>query len=364
MTPMSSQQSRPSPAVLVGVPHRPKPSFVPDTVRGRDIDALWDRAVGPMAGDGSGDPEDWAENAARVHAAVTAFGIDRTWLTVFEPGNVRTVRADGAHSPTPETAVVYGQWPSTHPFGFLDATDPANHYHHLAAFHRAAGRETITCTIGDPDDEDLDRAAAWPTDVQAIEALHEAGVERALLKRVGAKLPLIEVDVTAARADIGSVRYDPRILTHDLGRPGAFLLQERIPMRYEYRAFVSGHRPVTGAGCVEEYTPTQITGAEFDTRVREDRWAHSPIERRGREVAEMVEFAFAVAADLKDERPEMADYVIDLAIAADGRPVVIELNGLLNAGLYATDPVLVTRALAARSGAARPLGTGPHTWGA
>lgn len=363
MTPMSSQQLHPSPAVLVGIPHRPKQPHVPDTVRGRDVEAVWDQVTGPMTGDGSGDPEDWAENASRLHAAVAAFGLSSTRATVFEPGNVRTVRGAGTPSPAPEAAVVYGQWPTTHPLDFLDAADPANHYHHLSAFHRAAGRETITCTVGDPDEEELERAAAWSTDVEAIEQLHEVGVEQALLKRIGMKMPLVEVDVATARADIGSLRYDPRLLTHDLGRPGAFLLQERIPMRWEYQVFVAGHRPVTGAGCIEEFTPAQITGAEYDNRVRADRRARSSVGRQPPGVAAMVEYASAVAADLKTERLEMADYVIDLAIGDDGRPMVIELNGLLNAGLYATDLVLVTRALAGRPAAVRTLDVGPHTWG-
>ena len=339
-----------------------EPPHVPDTVRGRDIEAVWDQVVGPMSGDGSGDPEDWAENAARLHAAVAAFGLSRTWATVFEPGNVRTVRGAGTPSLTPETAVVYGQWPTTHPLGFLDAADPANHYHRLDAFNRAAGRATAVLTVGDPEEEDLERAAAYPQETEALGTFHALGVEHALLKRVGRKLPLAPVDVTTAVYDPRSLRYSDTVLYDDLGRPGAFLLQERITMRWEYRVFIVDHRTVTGAGCIEEFTPLQSTGLGFDTRVREDRAAHSPIVRRPLEVAQMIEHAADVASQLTEEKPEMADYIIDLAIADDGRPVVIELNGLLNAGLYATDPLLVTQAMAARPGSARPVGTRPHTW--
>ena len=41
--------------------------------------------------------------------------------------------------------------------------------------------------------------------------------------------------------------------------------------------------------------------------------------------------------------------------------MMIELNGLLNAGLYASDPVLVVLALVARPGAVRALDVCPHT---
>jgi hypothetical protein len=51
-----------------------------------------------------------------------------------------------------------------------------------------------------------------------------------------------------------------------------------------------------------------------------------------------------------------------LDIAENGRRVVIELNGLLNAELYASDPVLVVQALVARPGAVRALDVWSHTW--
>lgn len=48
--------------------------------------------------------------------------------------------------------------------------------------------------------------------------------------------------------------------------------------------------------------------------------------------------------------------VIDLALGQDGEPLVVELNGLHNAGLYATNPRLVASALAeARAASVRVL---------
>nr|WP_254788555.1 hypothetical protein [Arthrobacter sp. ok909] len=49
------------------------------------------------------------------------------------------------------------------------------------------------------------------------------------------------------------------------------------------------------------------------------------------------------------EVPELTDYVIDVALNADGEPLIVELNSLLNSGLYASRPELVTEAKLASS---------------
>ncbi len=44
-----------------------------------------------------------------------------------------------------------------------------------------------------------------------------------------------------------------------------------------------------------------------------------------------------VWAEHSVEVPTLRQYVLDVALGADGEPLVVELNGLLNAGLYASD---------------------------
>lgn len=136
-------------------------------------------------------------------------------------------------------------------------------------------------------------------------------------------------------------------------RADAFIAQEWVPMMFEYRLFVVDGEVVTGAGCIEENTPLD-NRAQFDSAVREHRAAQSPVVDRPEAVAAMVRFGQAVAVEIAAENPAMTQYVMDVAIGADGMPLIVELNSLLNSGLYASDPRLVTAAMAAR------VGTAPH----
>jgi hypothetical protein len=63
-------------------------------------------------------------------------------------------------------------------------------------------------------------------------------------------------------------------------------------------------------------------------------------------------YAQQAIAALSKEVPDLRDYVIDVALSANGEPLVVELNPLLNSGLYASQPVRVTQAMAARDGVA------------
>lgn len=119
-------------------------------------------------------------------------------------------------------------------------------------------------------------------------------------------------------------------------------------MRYEYRTFIIGQKPVTGAGCFDDFSPLDNEGLAFDTRVREYRFADvpGPLESRPDIVKTLVDFAWKVADELTAEMPYLDRYVIDTALDENGCPLVIELNGESNAGFYACRPELITEALA------------------
>jgi hypothetical protein len=127
------------------------------------------------------------------------------------------------------------------------------------------------------------------------------------------------------------------------------MVQESVPMRFEYRVFVVGHVPVTGAGCVEERTPLDRDPAEaFDPTVREHRGApDEPACARPQVRDTLVSFARLVAAELHREVPAMRDYVLDVALDDGDRPLVVELNARENAGFFACDPWTVVAALVA-----------------
>lgn len=71
-----------------------------------------------------------------------------------------------------------------------------------------------------------------------------------------------------------------------------------------------------------------------------------PIESRPDLVAAYLAFAhtFAAQGAVQDSLP--AVYVLDVAMS-NGRPVVVEVNSLSNSGLYASQPIHVTRAMVA-----------------
>jgi hypothetical protein len=60
----------------------------------------------------------------------------------------------------------------------------------------------------------------------------------------------------------------------------------------------------------------------------------------------LLPFARIVIGQLRDEAPELQNYTLDVAVGADSRPMVVELNSTLNSGFYASSPRLVTDVLA------------------
>jgi hypothetical protein len=58
-------------------------------------------------------------------------------------------------------------------------------------------------------------------------------------------------------------------------------------------------------------------------------------------------FARSAIDALAYEVPDLTDYVIDVALGPDGKPLIVELNSLLNSGLYASQPLRVTEAMIA-----------------
>ncbi|MCI4659554.1 hypothetical protein [Cryobacterium zhongshanensis] len=187
------------------------------------------------------------------------------------------------------------------------------------------------------------------------------GVERAIVK------------ATALKGGIWSIKLDldPTVVEERLlealgwdyvrleGLADAVFVQDQLELAYEYRLFVVDGEVISGAGCIEEFTPLDrnIDDGSFDTRVRKWRGplasygrdaTPSPVEYRIGTVAELVKFGRKVASE------HGGTVVIDVAFDGgtrgnahrdSGHPVVIELNTLPNSGLYASNPWLVAEKL-------------------
>lgn len=307
-----------------------RPPRPPQTARQRELAALWEQHLGSLVYDEHGDFEDFWEQAARLEAAVVGFGAEHCR---FDDG---TALAD---SDLPR----FGMQPSR---GFLCAGEQdepesaAGDYMSDETFMRNAGRRLARCSYDHPDGPDL---------VRVLTSWAQQGVVRVVVKIARTKYGLWKFDLPP-RATPDAIK---RAVEQELdwaayslsGHPGAFLAQEHVPMRYEYRLFVVDHQVVTGAGCVEARTPLDNT-ASFDGWVQGRRHGEAPVMFRPDVVTRLVKFGRDVVAQFRAERPDVKHYTLDVAIGPAEQPLVIERNGLLNSGLYASDPRLVTKALA------------------
>lgn len=324
-------------------PHRSAPKRVlPD----HEAFSTWEKYIGPIVAS-FGDYEYFVEEAFRLHGAVTAFGEENVWLADYAGEFQDTARnlATGERLSTEallkDGARQYGARPGVAHGGaiFHSIVDD---YGSFGSFRKNAGREI---SFGGFDTQGDDEINAILT------RMHRNGVQAAMLKRRWRKNPLIHVDLSEwhdGASVLDFVDEDSKwALINDSELAEAYLVQEFIPMRYEYRTFIIGQKPVTGAGCFDDFSPLDNDGDAFDSRVREYRFADTPgpLVSRPDIVELLTGFAGRVAKELTAEMPYLDRYVIDTALDGNGDPVVIELNAESNAGFYACQPWLITQAL-------------------
>lgn len=340
-----------------------------------ELVALWDHLVEPVPdGGGDGDFEDWVEMAYRLHSTVTAFGAAHVRLR-FAGTRIATTPAGGPRLTLPTSG------PIRHPDRYVDAltgleaagplpelpdvgivlgahaaeyspsSARASDYMTLRTFAAHAGRRVELADIATGDDRDAERV---------IERFRADGVGRIYAKMRESKILNVIVEDHATLQ--GSVGEDAVwTLIHHGGTQNSILIQEWIPMRFEYRIFVAGGLPVTGAGALVERTPLDNTGAPFDPFVREHRrdgapdYGGTPVERPDL-AATYLKFAQRVTAELRAEDPTLSEYVLDVALDQHGAPLIVELNACENAGFFACQPHLFAAARARHlPGTARPL---------
>lgn len=360
----------------------------------------WRDWMGASPRDGSGDVEDFWEMAARLDAALAA---PLTDLYLDVPGrpvrhlcfaaNDVTIRAD-------DTITVAGKWVYVADLDTETAQDfrrqviagsllhygplsrfstlevanlnPADSYARSQWFNCHAGRDVLLAGYFPLAAEEHNRLpAVGEKRVEEVMAMFASyGYAEVMVKTVRAKKGLWRVPASTDPAVNRAVLL--RRLGWSLigveGSADTLLVQQIVPMRFEYRVFVVDGHPVTGAGCIEEHTPLYADPAtSFSPLVREHRrytvpgsedeaellatadpTPTEPLQARPDVVERLVAYAGEVAAEIAaDGSPWGRGYVIDVALDDEDTPLLIEANGLTNAGLYATQPHLVVRALAA-----------------
>lgn len=335
---------------IVSLVDRPDPEHRPadpSTQAHKDhLIALWSRHVRPVTGRGEGDFEDFYEQAARLEAALDTFGAENIWLHISSDRDTAVNAGTGERRPAAELEHLprYGTQPSKHHQDVdMEQARLAADYYRYDSFLARAGRRLAVCGIT------LEGGGVELGDVLAGWA--GQGVRQAFLKSVQIKQFAFPVDLPegfgsghGAMLVYDALSYGAMNLE---GRPESLIAQEFVPMEYEYRVFVVGQTVVTAAGCIEEFTPLDNNGYRFDNQLRKNRQEKTPVEVEPAIAGILTGFARDAVDALALEVPDLTDYVIDVALGPDGQPLIVELNSLLNAGLYASQPGLVTAAMAA-----------------
>lgn len=191
--------------------------------------------------------------------------------------------------------------------------------------------------------------------IQIALARARTGVDRVVIKLSDSKKGIFALDL---HESITAEQVHDELLSDEslgwtfirlAGQRNTLLVQDWIPMTHEYRLFVVDGEIITSAACIEESTPYNRTSTDqlTDTRVRRHRGnsvsgrAQSDIVDDLELVDAMLAFGAGIAADFAGTA------VIDVAMNADTEDfLVVELNTLPNAGLYASNVDALYLALA------------------
>lgn len=286
------------------------------------------------------DFEDWAENAYMMHLAHLTAGEVRILPRVTGYHFSGDLTPAAKSNPAGGDSFMYGMWQP------LDAHDyPADlnpignnaeivrlvqNYPFSPVFLKAAGRAFHVAS------------AEFASVESALQSIHAAGHRKAFIKtrfKGTAALYSLSEDPSSLWRDVANAHDEWQwfLVSHE-GMKDCLFIQEAFEPTREYRMIIVGDEPVTGAGCIEAFTPIDNDGEDFDPRMEPIRNLSNYVEdreTRDRYLAFARDYAIAWAA----ENGPNACYSLDLAIDAASKQIVaIEMNPLLNLGLYACRP--------------------------
>jgi hypothetical protein len=187
--------------------------------------------------------------------------------------------------------------------------------------------------------------------------IHDEGIIRFVIKatRVKSGIAFLDFSENADYGDIARALDGADLGWAPYGHPSgrlmredALLVQERIPIGYEYRFLIVNHELITGAGCVFENTPLDNEGEQFHPTVARDYHEQNDIIDHWDESihGKLLNCAKQIVEATRQLEPDVHSYCVDVGINLDtGQPVMIERNPLSNAGLYASNFSLVAGAI-------------------
>lgn len=295
------------------------------------------------------DPEEWIESAMLLFAAIDngypVIVIDREqdYGTIarfngagdLEDGKIVLIGGDTRY---PELA---REKKSDFAFPKGPGLNRAMRFQTLEAFKANAGRRILSTDLAHLQDAMVELAAEGPSRIRVKPQLPP--------KRAAPEVFDVAPSLTADQVYSQLVeRYQYDLLSFE-DIEDAFIVQDEITMRGEYRIAVIGHRLVAGAGCIEALTPLDHIGSlvlpGFDIKLEGKRGAgdvHEDLET----VCRYVHDAHRIVREIAAEAPEMIAYTLDLATDAHGKTVIVEINPGKNFGLYAMDVARLVSAYA------------------
>lgn len=287
------------------------------------------------------DFEDWVENAVRLESAMRVFP-DANLIIINRDNETFQ---DGRKIDIPEEGLFIGIYKNHDP-SFDHLVDKAmnamvGNYALTETFKRFAGRRYEMCGVN---------AKNSPGLLHTIKDFVDSGIHDIFIKVNRQKYQIERLRFNSVQ-DVEDKFYDSATALaamHLEERDNAFQVQQFIQMLYEYRMIVVDHELVSGAGCIEEFTPLN-NFAKFDNQLRKDRSARSEVVEDQSIVDRYIQFGRQFVASMKSENPAFSDYTLDVALDDNGTVVPVECNPPDNFGLYAMDYDEIIKALAEKS---------------
>jgi hypothetical protein len=319
------------------------------------------------------DYEDWMEPACMLFEAIET-GLEVLILprrSLREAVMNPIARIDGR----PCRDMLIGRQVETDPMemqyfdlGWPSANDYLpNHYAELETFQANAGRRLRLADMPGDSSYAGGRTPVFGKGLNAT-ALGDAMAAFApgsiIIKQVypGKSMPLVSYDLEPDfKASEGEPLFFDKMGFHFArfeGDPAALLVQEKITMTHETRFFVIDGKVVTGAACIENHTPQQRTQPEdvlppvWEIERSSGLMDERPYMERKRTAVTLWNFAWDIATKIAKEAPELDAYALDLALDANGEPLIIEMNPAASSGIYANNAELLFEAIHAYAEAA------------
>lgn len=297
-----------------------------------NILAAWLRAF-PESKPADRDKEDWIENACFIEVFKN-LGLD---YDILEPSTGASVSStsNGIRANSGRAAFFHTGISAADQVKGVDYSLPLQTQGSIDAIMEHATSETFRKYAG------RDMVLARPNGKSVSEAVRKIVPESGeiflkTIKKEYARKFTIEADIDPWKQICEQDEDLPWMIMHyDGSESPYFSIQGVIAPTFEYRMFMVGNEPVTGAGCIEAYTPVDNLHL-FDAKMEEVR-NQSEVESQTDIVDRYIAFAAEFGKNYAHEHGSEMAYSLDLCIdAKTGNVVPIELNPPFDLGRYAS----------------------------